>query len=68
MIVVVLFKVIASTYLQCATKLLKKSCFFRHKCLQKSDMDMFPSLQDFVASISVGTKELVVIMSQLLKL
>ena len=28
MIVVVLFKVIASTYLQCATKLFKKIIFF----------------------------------------
>ena len=32
-----------------------------------SDIDVFPSLHDFVASTSVGTKELVVIMSQHLK-
>ena len=66
MIVVVLFKVIASTYLQCATKLLKKVVFC-NRCLQKSDIDMFLSLQDFVSSTSVGTKELVVIKSQHLK-
>ena len=65
MIVVVLFKVIASIYLQCATTLLKKVAFFVTLiCLQKSDIDMFPSLQDFVASTSFGTKEFVVIMSQ----
>ena len=63
MIVVVFFKVIASTYLQCATKLLKKVVFC-NRCLQKSDIDMFPSLKDFVASTSVGTKVLVAIMSQ----
>ena len=67
MIVVIFFKVIASTYLQCATKLLKKVVFFCNRCLQKSDIDMFPSLQDFVASTSVGTKELVVIICQHLK-
>ena len=32
MIVVVLFKVIASTYLQCATKLLKKLFFLTDVC------------------------------------
>ena len=53
----VLFKVIASTYFQCATKLLKKVVFFCNTCLQKSDIDVFPSLQDFVASTSFGTKE-----------
>ena len=58
MIAVVLFKVIASTYLQCGTKLLKEVVFCK-RCLQKSDIDMFPSLQDFVASTSFGTKELV---------
>ena len=48
-------------------KTFKKSCFFCNRCLQKSDIDMFPSLQDFVASTSVGTKELVILMSQHLK-
>ena len=62
MIVVVLFKVIATTYLQCALKLLNKIDFF-NRFLQKSDIDMFTSLQDFVANISVDTKELFAIMS-----
>ena len=48
-------------------KTFKKSYFFCNRCLQKSDIYMFPSLQDFVASTSVGTKELLVIMSQHLK-
>ena len=47
-------------------KLLKK-VIFSNRCLQKSDIDMFPSLQDFMASTYVDTKELVVIMSQYLK-
>ena len=67
MIVVILLKVIASTYLQCVTKTFQKSRFFCNRCLQKSDIDMFPSLQDFVASTSVDTRELFVIMSQHLK-
>ena len=53
--------------INCATKLFKKSCFFCNRCLQKSDIDMFPSLQDFVASTSVDTKELFVITSRHLK-
>ena len=35
--------------------------------LAKSDIDMFPSLQDFVASTSVDTKVFFVIVSQHLK-
>ena len=63
MIVVVLFKVIAATYLQCATKFLKKLSFL-YQIFLKNDIDVFPSLQDFVASTSVGTKELVATMNQ----
>ena len=63
MIVIVLLKVIASTYLQCATKLLKKVGFFCNGCLQKSDIDMSSSLKDFLTSTSVDTKELFVILS-----
>ena len=66
MIVMVLFKVIASTYLQCATKLLKKF-FFVTDVYEKVTLICFQVLQDFVTSTSFGTKELVVIMSQHLK-
>ena len=48
-------------------KTLKKVDFLLNICLQKSDIDMFPSLQDFVTSTFVDTKELFVIMSQYLK-
>ena len=52
-------------FLYCATKLmLSKSIFFWNSCLQKDDMNMFPTLQDFVVNASVDTKELFAIMSQ----
>ena len=41
MIVVVLFKVIASTYLQCATKLLKKVVFFVTDVCKKATLICF---------------------------
>ena len=41
MIVMVLFKVIASTYLQCATKLLKKVVFFVTDVCQKATLICF---------------------------
>ena len=41
MIVVVLFKVIASTYLQCATKLLKKLVFFVTDVCKKATLICF---------------------------
>ena len=41
MIVVVLFKVIASTYLQCATKLLKKFVFFVTNVYKKATLIYF---------------------------
>ena len=52
-------------FINYVTKLLKiKLLFFCNRCLQKSDIDMFPSLQDFAPSISVDTKVLFVIVSQ----
>ena len=41
MIVVVLFKFIASTYLQCATKLLKKVVFFVTDVCKKATLMCF---------------------------
>ena len=41
MIVVVLFKVTASTYLQCATKLLKKVVFFVKDICKKATLICF---------------------------
>ena len=58
MIIVVLFKVIASRYSRYfKTKIFKKVDFFFNKCSQKSNIEMFPCLQDFVASTPVDTKE-----------
>ena len=37
-------------------KTFKRSWFFCNRCLQKSDIDMFASLQDFMVSTFVDTK------------